>query len=139
LSRRSRWQSTSRTKAQADAAPRNRPRNAPYSGATIRLWSVHFHSSICPLLTFVTTVQEIELCLATLDPESLELIDDSASHAGHPGARSGGGHYGLTIVSRHFAGRSRLERHRLVYPALAPLMQAKIHALALHTLAPDEI
>ena len=87
----------------------------------------------------MTTVQEIELCLAALDPESIELVDDSARHAGHPGANSGGGHYGLTIVSRHFTGRSRLERHRLVYRTLAPLMHAKIHALALHTLAPDEI
>jgi len=87
----------------------------------------------------VTTAQEIEQCLAALEPESIELVDDSASHAGHAGARSGGGHYELTIVSPRFTGRSRLERHRMVYELLAPLLQAKIHALALRTLAPAEI
>jgi BolA protein len=85
------------------------------------------------------TVQEIEQCLAVLQPESIDVADDSASHAGHAGARSGGGHYELTIVAAVFAGKSRIERHRLVYEALAPLMQRKIHALALRTFAPGEI
>jgi BolA protein len=74
-----------------------------------------------------------------LEPESIEVTDDSASHAGHPGARSGGGHFELTIVSQRFAGRSRLERHRMVYAALGPLMKQQIHALALRTFAPGEI
>ena len=87
----------------------------------------------------MTTLQQIEQCLAVLEPESVELLDDSTSHAGHPGAASGGGHYELTVVSARFAGRSRLERHRMVYGALAPLMPRQIHALALRTLAPDEI
>lgn len=86
----------------------------------------------------MSTVQSIERCLAALEPESIDLVDDSASHAGHPGARAGGGHYGLTIVSRHFAGKSRLERHRMVYALLAPLLRREIHALALRTLAPGE-
>lgn len=86
----------------------------------------------------MTTLQEIEHCLAALEPESVALADDSASHAGHPGARSGGGHFELTIVSPRFAGKSRVERHRMVYAALAPLMQRDIHALALRTYAPGE-
>lgn len=87
----------------------------------------------------MNTVQEIEQFLAVLAPESLAVVDDSASHAGHAGARSGGGHYELTIVSSMFSGKSRLARHRMVYDALAPLMQRKIHALALQTFAPGEI
>jgi len=86
----------------------------------------------------LTTVQQIEQCLAVLEPQSVELVDDSASHAGHAGARSGGGHYLLTVVSPRFAGRSRVERHRMVYEALGTLMQRQIHALALRTYAPDE-
>ena len=86
----------------------------------------------------VTTVQRIEQLLAALEPQSVVVRDDSARHAGHPGARSGGGHYELTVVSPRFAGKSRVERHRMVYEALGPLMQREIHALALRTLAPDE-
>ena len=77
--------------------------------------------------------------MAALAPDSIQLTDDSASHAGHAGARSGGGHFELTIVSACFTGRSRIERHRMVYEALAPLMQRQIHALALRTYAPDEM
>jgi BolA protein len=87
----------------------------------------------------VTTVQAIEHLLAGLEPESIELVDDSARHAGHAGAQAGGGHYELTVVSPRFEGKSRLERHRLVYAALGPLMQREIHALALHTYAPGEL
>jgi BolA family transcriptional regulator, general stress-responsive regulator len=86
----------------------------------------------------VTTVQAIEHCLTALEPQSVELTDDSAHHAGHPGAQAGGGHYQLTVVSPHFAGKSRLERHRMVYAALGALMQREIHALALRTLTPGE-
>ena len=87
----------------------------------------------------MTTVQSIERLLAGLEPESIELNDDSARHAGHAGARDGGGHYQLTVVSPRFAGKSRLERHRMVYAALGPLMQREIHALALRTYAPGEL
>jgi BolA protein len=75
--------------------------------------------------------------LAGLAPESLELLDESGLHVGHPGAK-GGGHFRLTIVSPHFAGQPRVARHRMVYAALKPLMQHDIHALALNTLAPGE-
>jgi len=92
-----------------------------------------------PNRSTVSTVQEIEQHLAVLTPESIDVVDDSASHAGHSGARTGGGHYELTIVSPVFLGKSRIERHRMVYDALSPLMQRKIHALALRTFAPGEI
>jgi BolA protein len=77
--------------------------------------------------------------LAVLAPESIEIEDESAQHAGHAGARSGGGHYRLTLVSPRFAGQPLQARHRLVYQALGPLMTRDIHALAIHAYAPDEI
>lgn len=76
--------------------------------------------------------------LAVLAPQSLQIEDDSARHAGHAGAASGGGHYNLWMTSPRFEGRTRVERHRLVYDALADLMQREIHALAMVLLAPGE-
>ena len=76
--------------------------------------------------------------LAGLQPRSLELIDDSALHAGHAGARSGGGHYRLRIVSESFTGKPTLARHRMIYTALGELMHAKIHALSIISLTPEE-
>jgi BolA protein len=76
--------------------------------------------------------------LAGFKPLRLELIDDSAKHAGHAGAMSGGGHYRLLIVSAEFSGKSTLTRHRLIYTALDELMRSKIHALSIQSLAPDE-
>lgn len=88
----------------------------------------------------VNTVERIrKIVNETLAAESVEITDDSASHAGHAGARSGGGHYELTVVSPQFHGKSRVERHRMVYQALGPLMRQEIHALALRTYAPDEL
>lgn len=75
---------------------------------------------------------------AALAPQRLEILDDSARHAGHPGARAGGGHFQVTIVSAAFAGRNPVERHRLVYGALGELMHGEIHALRLRALSPDE-
>jgi BolA protein len=77
--------------------------------------------------------------LAVLEPESVAVEDESALHAGHEGAKGGGGHYRLTLVSKQFAGRPLQARHRMVYAALQPLMQKDIHALAIHAYAPDEI
>lgn len=77
--------------------------------------------------------------LAPLAPTRIELIDDSAQHAGHEGARSGGGHYRLLVVSSAFAGKSTVGRHRLVYEALGELMRQKIHALSIKSLTPDEV
>jgi len=72
-----------------------------------------------------------------LAPHSLEIVDDSARHAGHAGAR-GGGHYRVTLVADAFRGRSQLERHRLVYAAVAPLLSGAVHALNIIARAPDE-
>jgi BolA protein len=74
---------------------------------------------------------------AALAPQSLEISDDSARHAGHPGARSGG-HYRVRVVAEAFRGRSALERHRLVYAALAPLLQGSVHAVNISARTPDE-
>jgi BolA protein len=73
-----------------------------------------------------------------LDPVSLELVDDSAAHAGHAGARSGA-HFNLRIVSARFAGLPRVSRHRLVYDALRPWMAEGVHALAIDARTPDEV
>ena len=76
---------------------------------------------------------------AALDPEDLQIIDDSAAHAGHAGARSGGGHFSVLIVSRAFAGQSPVQRHRLVYQALHDLLEREIHALSIKALTPEEL
>jgi BolA protein len=77
--------------------------------------------------------------LATLEPSSLELVDESAQHAGHAGARPGGDtHWRLTIVSPRFAGQPTVARHRMIYQALGELMQHPIHALAITARAPEE-
>lgn len=68
----------------------------------------------------------------------MELFDDSGRHVGHAGARDGGSHFRLGIVSLRFAGKSRLERHRMVYGALGELMHREIHALAIDARTPDE-
>jgi len=65
------------------------------------------------------------------------VVDDSAHHAGHAGAREGG-HYRVTLVAPSFAGRPQLERHRMVYSAVAPLMGQGIHALSIIAHAPGE-
>jgi BolA protein len=82
---------------------------------------------------------DVEAALrAALAPEALEVVDDSHLHAGHAGAREGR-HFSVRIVSPRFAGLARVARHRLVYDAVARWMPRGIHALALTTLAPDEV
>ncbi len=87
----------------------------------------------------MTTAERIESILRRrFRPEHFELHDDSARHAGHPGAASGGGHFDVLIVSAMFEGRALLERHRMVYEALGDLIGGAIHALALRTIPPSE-
>mgnify|MGYP001610281231 FL=1 len=64
--------------------------------------------------------------------------DDSARHAGHEGAREGAGHFQVRIESDAFAGRSRLQRHRMVYEALADMLPGEIHALNIEAISPDD-
>ncbi len=84
-------------------------------------------------------VEEMKARLAVLAPQHLEIIDESALHAGHEGAKSGGGHYQLTIISPTFAGQDRIARHRGVYQALGDLMGSRIHALSVTAYAPGEL
>jgi BolA protein len=79
-----------------------------------------------------------ELLVAALDPEHVDVIDDSHRHVGHEGARDGRGHYTVEIVSSAFAGKTPLQRHRMVYAALGALMQTDIHALRIEARAPGE-
>ncbi|HWS01832.1 MAG TPA: BolA family protein [Gammaproteobacteria bacterium] len=71
-------------------------------------------------------------------PTELDIEDDSAKHAGHAGARSGGGHFNVRIVSVEFSGKSLVQRHRLVYDALGDAMQQEIHALSIQAKTPNE-
>jgi BolA protein len=76
---------------------------------------------------------------AALKPLELTLEDDSALHAGHAGAASGGGHYNVRIVSLQFEGLKLVTRHRLVYDSVHDMMHKEIHALAITALAPSEV
>jgi BolA protein len=84
--------------------------------------------------------QEIESMLrAALDPARLEVINDSASHHGHAGDDgSGESHFTVVIESAAFAGKSRLERQRMVNRALGDIPGERVHALAIRALAPGE-
>lgn len=73
-----------------------------------------------------------------LAPISIDIVDDSHKHAGHPGARAGGGHFNVRVVSAAFEGKSLIERHRLVYAALGDAMRAEIHALSIDAKTPAE-
>jgi BolA protein len=72
-------------------------------------------------------------------PVSCHIENESALHAGHAGAASGGGHYRLHLVSSAFEGRNRIARHRLVYDCLDDMMKSDIHALTIIALAPSEV
>ena len=76
---------------------------------------------------------------AALDPEHLEVVNDSHHHAGHMGDNgTGESHFTVTIESGHFSGKSRVERQRMVNRALADLLEQRIHALAIRARAPGE-
>ena len=75
---------------------------------------------------------------AALAPEAIDIQDDTAKHAGHAGARSGGGHFIVRIVSAAFAGKPPIQRHRMVFEALGDAMQTEIHALSIDAHTPDE-
>lgn len=73
-----------------------------------------------------------------LDPLRLEIVDESAAHAGHAGARGGGGHFAVTVVAARFDGLDRIARHRLVHALLSGRMHSAIHALSLSLHTPAE-
>jgi BolA family transcriptional regulator, general stress-responsive regulator len=74
----------------------------------------------------------------SLQPEHLEIEDESDLHSGHLGAVGGGAHFRVIIVSSRFQGHGRIARQRMVYAALGNAMGTDIHALALRTLTPQE-
>ena len=87
----------------------------------------------------MSVAEQIRTRLGALQPERLELVDESEAHRGHAGYQAGGGtHWRLTIVAPAFAGVPTVARHRMVYKALGELMQHPIHALAIIARAPDE-
>jgi BolA protein len=84
------------------------------------------------------TIEQIKQKLAILAPERLDIVDESAQHAGHAGAAGGGGHYRLIIVSSRFKNVNVVGRHRMIYEALGEMMKERIHALSISAFAPDE-
>ena len=73
-----------------------------------------------------------------LQPAELEIIDESARHAGHAGAASGGGHFIVNIVATAFNDKTLIQRHRLVYDAVDDIMHREIHALSIQAKTPEE-
>ena len=84
----------------------------------------------------MTTIIETAI-RSQLNIHHIEIIDDSAKHAGHK-QNSGGGHYNAFIISDSFEGKSLIQRHRLVYDALGEMMTNDIHAFSMKTLTVDE-
>ncbi|MFM1880753.1 MAG: hypothetical protein RLZZ344_987 [Pseudomonadota bacterium] len=86
-----------------------------------------------PLAEAIESRLREELPVVTLD-----LWDESEAHKGHAGARDGGGHFHLRLVSPAFEGKARIARHRLVYDALQEWIPARIHALSIDARSPSE-
>ena len=74
----------------------------------------------------------------SLDASYVLVVDESELHAGHVGAREGGGHFRAVVVSQHFDGKRPVERQRIVYAALTEEMGRDIHALSMQTLTPAQ-
>jgi BolA protein len=73
-----------------------------------------------------------------LHPTELDIVDESARHAGHAGAASGGGHFIVNISASIFKDKTLIQRHRLVYDAVDDIMHSEIHALSIQAKTPDE-
>ena len=73
-----------------------------------------------------------------LAPVFIDVIDESAAHAGHAGAASGGGHFRVICVSADFEGRNQLQRQRRIYEVLSEQMTSAVHALSMTCLSPAE-
>ncbi|HEC27623.1 MAG TPA: BolA family transcriptional regulator [Gammaproteobacteria bacterium] len=79
-----------------------------------------------------------EKLTVSLSPESLEIIDRSHEHAGHEGAKAGGGHFDVIIVTEAFTDMNTVQRHRAIYDALGDAMKSEIHALSIRAYTPGE-
>jgi len=87
----------------------------------------------------VSRLERIRAALsAELNPQRLEVTDDSHQHVGHAGARDGRGHFSVDIVAAAFEGLAPLARHRRVYAALEALLTSDIHALSIKARTPRE-
>jgi BolA protein len=85
-----------------------------------------------------TRVERLIERLQALEPDQLEVTDDSRRHAGHAGAADGRGHFSVLVVSKRFAGMNTVRRHRLVYEILLDMMTTDIYSLSIQALAPGE-
>ena len=105
-------------------------------------WAILAHHAAAPLSSFasMSTAATIHTKLTqAFHPLRLEVVNESHLHAGHRGSPgTGESHFRVRIVAPVFAGKTRLERHRLVNEALAAELKGKIHALALEIHAPNE-
>lgn len=82
---------------------------------------------------------EMRRLLCALEPTSVELVDDSEKHRGHGGHNPAGeSHFTLHIESPRFAGKSRVERQRMIHKALGDLVGERVHALSIRATAPGE-
>jgi BolA family transcriptional regulator, general stress-responsive regulator len=97
----------------------------------------HYHGRA---MTETRTIDRLRARLTdAFFPTRLDIVDESAHHAGHAGARAGGEtHFHITIVSAAFSGQNRVARQRAIYGVLATEMAAQIHALGLTVLTPEE-
>jgi BolA family transcriptional regulator, general stress-responsive regulator len=86
----------------------------------------------------MSLIETIQNRLALLEPISLEIKDDSATHAGHKG-NGGGGHFNIKVISSHFSQKSQIIRHRLIYQALNDLIPQQIHAISIVAISPDDL
>ena len=86
-------------------------------------------------MTLYTAAQLEATLREKLQPSALEVIDESAAHAGHAGAGAEGygTHFRVRVASPLFEGRSRVARHRLVYDALQFFIAEGVHAIAIET------
>jgi BolA protein len=84
------------------------------------------------------TEQIRECLMAHFSATELLVKDQSHLHAGHAGAKDGRGHFDVTVVAEEFSGKTRLERHRMVYEVLSKLIESDIHALSIKAIAPSE-
>lgn len=84
-------------------------------------------------MSTVTASQIEEVLRTTLQPESLEVIDDTADHKGHPGTggAESGTHFTVKVRARCFTGQTHVQRHRLMYDALRDLIPQGVHALVI--------
>ena len=85
------------------------------------------------------TTEMLRRLNSSLNPTRVELVDDSEQHRGHGGYNPAGeSHFSLFIESAAFAGKSRVERQRMIYGALGELMRERVHALSIRASAPGE-